>query len=179
MWYVVLAGKGREKTAIDKCRNALSVDAAVDIFAPAYQHVRKYAGQWNLEEDVLFPGYVFIESNTPAELEKQLMRIPTTVTPVRIGGGFNPIYEEEKSVLKALMDEAYCIKMSSGVIVDDRLIIEHGPLDKCIPRIIRIDRHKRIAELEIQLWKEPRRMKAGLEVKAKLTAEEYAAGMIA
>ncbi len=176
MWYAVLAGKGREKTAIEKCRNALSTDAAVDIFAPAYQYLKRYAGQWNLEEAVLFPGYVFIESNAPAELEKQLMRIPTTVTPVRIGGGFNPIYDEEKSVLKALMDEAHCIRMSGGVIVDDRLVIEYGPLDKCIPRIIRIDRHKRIAELEIELWKEPRHIKAGLEVKAKLTAEEYKAG---
>lgn len=179
MWYVVLAGKGREKIAIEKCSNALSTDIAVNIFAPTYQYVKKYAGKWNLEEELLFPGYVFIESNSPKELEKQLMRIPTTVTPVRIGGGFNPIYEEERAILKKLMDESNCIRMSCGVIVDDRLIVEKGPLNNCITSITRIDRHKRIAELGIELWKEPRRIKVGLEVKAKLTASEYEAGKIA
>lgn len=122
---------------------------------------------------------MFIESNLPNELEKQLKRIPTTVVPVRIGGGFNPIYEEERAILKMLMDENNCIRMSCGIIVDDRLIVEKGPLNNCQTYITRIDRHKRIAELGIELWKEPRRIKAGLEVRAKLTAEEYAAGRIA
>ncbi len=179
MWYAVSTGKGREQIAIEKCRNALSTDVAVDIFAPLYQYVRKYEGQWNLIEEVLFPGYVFIESSKPKELEKQLMRIPNTVTPVCIGGGFNPIYEEEKEILKKLMDGRCCIRMSCGVIVDGRLIVEHGPLDKCIPNITRIDRHKRIAELGIELWREPRRIKVGLEVKAKMTAKEYEAEKIA
>ena len=144
-----------------------------------YQYLKRYSGKWNLEEDWLFPGYVFIESNLPNELEKQLKRIPTTVVPVRIGGGFNPIYEEERAILKMLMDENNCIRMSCGIIVDDRLIVEKGPLNNCQTYITRIDRHKRIAELGIELWKEPRRIKAGLEVRAKLTAEEYAAGRIA
>ena len=72
MWYVVMAGKGREKIAIEKCRNALSTDAAVNIFAPTYQYLKRYSGKWNLEEDWLFPGYVFIESNLPNELENSL-----------------------------------------------------------------------------------------------------------
>ena len=41
MWYVVMAGKGREKIAIEKCRNALSTDAAVNIFAPTYQYIKR------------------------------------------------------------------------------------------------------------------------------------------
>ena len=179
MWYVVMAGKGREKIAIEKCRNALSTDAAVNIFSPTYQYLKRYSGKWNLEEDWLFPGYVFIESNLPNELEKQLKRIPTTVVPVRIGGGFNPIYEEERAILKMLIDENNCIRMSCGIIVDNRLIVEKGPLNNCQTYITRIDRHKRIAELGIELWKEPRRIKAGLEVRAKLTASEYDAGRIA
>lgn len=104
---------------------------------------------------------------------------PTTVVPVRIGGDFNPIYEEERAILKMLIDENNCIRMSCGIIVDNRLIVEKGPLNNCQTYITRIDRHKRIAELGIELWKEPRRIKAGLEVRAKLTASEYDAGRIA
>lgn len=36
MWHVVMAGKGKEKIAIEKCRNALSTDAVVNIFASTY-----------------------------------------------------------------------------------------------------------------------------------------------
>ena len=84
-----------------------------------------------------------------------------------IGGGFNPIYEEERAILKMLIDENNCIRMSCGIIVDNRLIVEKGPLNNCQTYITRIDRHKRIAELGIELWKEPRSIKAGLEVRAK------------
>ena len=52
---------------------------------------------------------------------------------------------------------------------------------KVIPNIVGVDIGcgMLVAELGIELWKEPRRIKAGLEVRAKLTAEEYAAGRIA
>lgn len=162
-----------------KMQECIEYRCCSQYFAPTYQYLKRYSGKWNLEEDWLFPGYVFIESNLPNELEKQLKRIPTTVVPVRIGGGFNPIYEEERAILKMLIDENNCIRMSCGIIVDNRLIVEKGPLNNCQTYITRIDRHKRIAELGIELWKEPRRIKAGLEVRAKLTAEEYAAGRIA
>ena len=73
---------------MEECRNALPENLAARIFAPRYQYRKKYQGQWHTEEAAAFPGYVFIESENPTELEEALERIPHTVTPVRIGDGF-------------------------------------------------------------------------------------------
>ena len=37
----------------------------------------------------------------------------------------------------------------------------------------KIDRHKRLAEVEVRLFEESQQMKLGLEVKAKVSGEEY------
>ncbi len=38
----------------------------------------------------------------------------------------------------------------------------------------RIDRHKRIADIEVYLWHQPKRVRVGLEIIDKITAQEYA-----
>lgn len=173
MWYVVQTTSGREQTAIEKCRNALSRDIAADIFVPICQFEKLYQKQWKTVTETAFPGYVFIESDQGELLEKTLRRISDVVTPVCIGGGFYPIRKEEEEVLKKLMDETNCIRTSIGYLVDEKLIVSQGPLDTFAGSVKWINRHKRVAELEISLFSEPRKMWVGLEVKGKMTGDEY------
>ena len=105
MWYVAQTACGKERTAIEECRNALPENLAARIFVPRYQYMKKYQGQWHSEEAAAFPGYVFIESEKPVELEEALLRIPHTITPVRIGGGFYPIRVEEETFLRKMLHE--------------------------------------------------------------------------
>lgn len=173
MWYVAQTACGKERAAIEECRNALPENLAARIFAPRYQYRKKYQGQWHTEEAAAFPGYVFIESENPTELEEALERIPHTVTPVRIGDGFYPIRAEEETFLRQMLDEQDCIRNSVGYLVDGQLLVTQGPLKAATARIRKIDRHKRLAEVEVQLFEESRRVKLGLEVKAKVSGEEY------
>lgn len=175
MWYVVQTASGKEQEAVEKCRRAIDRETAGMIFTPSYQYQKKYQGAWHLERKLLFDGYVFLESNRPDELEQSLERIPGVVTPVRIGGGFYPIRSEEESFLKKLLDGSDCVAVSTGFLVNRRLVIEQGPLrawNGHTEFIRKIDRHKRIAELEIVLWKEVRRMRVGLEVKEKTEVQD-------
>ncbi|HCJ08076.1 MAG TPA: hypothetical protein DHV96_06865 [Lachnospiraceae bacterium] len=175
MWYVVQTAAGNEISAIEKCRNAMDSGTVTAIFTPKCQKRKKYSGEWRTEESVLFAGYVFLESDATAEvLEEQLKHISNVVTPVRIGGGFYPIRADEEAALRNMMDENYCICFSVGYLVDDKLVIEQGPIAGHIDQVRRIDRHRRLAELDVALWQETRRIRVGLEVKAKLTGEEYA-----
>lgn len=173
MWYVVQTTSGREKIAVEKCRNALSREAACRIFAPTCELEKVWRGQRNKEIVIAFPGYVFIESDTPKDLKDQLQNISSVVTPVCIGGGFYPIRADEEAVLRRMMDENDCIRFSVGYLVDQVLIVKEGPLQGFTEAVRWIDRHKRAALVEISLFNELRKMKVGLEVKAKLTAEEY------
>lgn len=170
MWYVAQTAPGREQEAVEQCRRAIGREVAGMIFTPSYQYQKKYQGEWHLERTILFEGYVFLESEHPNRLEQSLKHIPGVVTPVRIGGGFYPIQEEEEIFLKQLLDGTDCIAVSTGYLLGRRLVIEQGPLRSWNGHtefIRHIDRHKRIAELDIRLWNEVRRMKVGLEVKGK------------
>ena len=173
MWYVAQAISGREQAAVEKCRIALDQDIASRIFTPRCQILKKFHGEWQSVEQIAFPGYIFVESNSPEELERNLMRIPSVVTPVRIGGGFYPIREDEETMLRRMMDENDCIGVSEGYVVDQRLVIEHGPISGLAANVKKIDRHKRTAIISIKLFEEYREMRVGLSVKAKMTAEEY------
>ena len=134
-----------------------------------------YEGSWHLDDDILFAGYIFIESYSDSKtLEKLLWRIPNVVSPVRIGGDFNALNKEEEQYLRQLMDEYNYIAMSYGYIVDDQLMIYKGPLSGRSDMVKKIDRHKRIADIEVYLWHQPKRVRVGLEIIDKITAQEYA-----
>ena len=72
-----------------------------------------------------------------------------------------------------MLDEQDCIRCSIGYLVDGQLMVWQGPLKHAVERVRKIDRHKRLAEVEVRLFEESRQMKLGLEVKAKVSVEEY------
>ena len=170
MWYIAHTTAGRELDAVDKCRKAIPEDIAAKVFSPIWQHAKKYEGTWHLDDDILFAGYIFIESDSDSKtLEKLLWRIPNVVSPVRIGGDFNALNKEEEQYLRQLMDEYNCIAMSYRYIVDDQLMIYKGPLSVKSDMVKKIDRHKRIADIEVYLWHQPKRVRVGLEIIDKIT----------
>ena len=170
MWYIAHTTAGRELDAVDKCRKAIPEDIAAKVFSPIWQHAKKYEGTWHLDDDILFAGYIFIESDSDSKtLEKLLWRIPNVVSPVRIGGDFNALNKEEEQYLRQLMDEYNYIAMLYGYIVDNQLMIYKGPLSGWSDMVKRIDRHKRIADIEVYLWHQPKRVRVGLEIIDKIT----------
>ena len=62
MWYIAHTTAGRELDAVDKCRKSIPEDIAARVFSPIWQHAKKYEGSWHLDNDILFAGYIFIES---------------------------------------------------------------------------------------------------------------------
>lgn len=173
MWYVVKTAVGQEKKAIEKCRNAIPVSVVTEMFSPTYEYMRRYQGTWHTIVGVLFPGYVFMESDAKEKLEEYLERIPDVVSPVCIGGGFYPISKEEEEFMRSLFDDTYCIRYSLGYLVDKELIVEKGPLRGKSQYVTRIDRHMRCADITLYLFQKERKVQVGLEVPARMTAREY------
>ena len=92
-----------------------------------------------------------------------ILSIISSPTRTRIGGDFNALNKEEEQYLRQLMDEYNCIAMSYGYIVDDQLMIYKGPLSVKSDMVKKIDRHKRIADIEVYLWHQPKRVRVGQE----------------
>ena len=61
----------------------------------------------------------------------------------------------------------HIVEMSKGYIEGDRIFIESGPLLGKEGIIRKINRHKRIAEVEVSLFEQKIRVKVGLEVVSK------------
>lgn len=166
--YVIQVTGGREEHARQLVLRLLT-DVAEDCYTPAYEAMKKVRGEWRLVRGVLFPGYIFVQTSDPAALRRALSDVPAFT---RLLGGnddeFIPLTDDEVAWLNAFTDvETHTVHMSEGVIEGDRVLVTKGPLRGHEGQIARIDRHKRIAELEVHMFGRTKRVKVGLEIVRK------------
>lgn len=167
MWYVLETRQGEEEKCKIQCEHALDAGSYSHIFIPRYMRMKRYEGTWHTELNVLFSGYLFIDTEYPDAIEKALVPLQRLVRPVCVGKEFVPIYAQEQRFLQEIMNANYIITMSKGNIIDGQYDILEGPLKNKAAAIRRLDRHKRVAEIELSLFGQTRRVKAGLEIVSK------------
>lgn len=172
MWYVLQVTEGREDIMCERCKKSFLGKEASQIFVPKYVWLKKVKGVRQKEVKPLFSGYLFVESKTPDVLKKRL-QLFQGVRPVCVRGGFYPITEEEEVFLCQFFGEEKLVRFSTGYIVDGELRVIDGALKNFSTKIKRIDRHNRLAEIELFLFGQERRIRVGLEVKAKIAQREF------
>ncbi len=94
----------------------------------------------------MIPGYIFLECENEEFLSEELGKHSDTA------GYRNHLVRmsrEEEGFLKKLCKEGYHLTMSKGIIYKGNTQITEGPLKGLENRIRRIDRHKRLAKLEM------------------------------
>ena len=125
-----------------------------------YQRMLRYGGEWHLERRPLLPGCIFLSGD---------MKNIGKADADREGGPKSKLslIPCEIPFWKMLCQKDNLIVMSRGIIKDGNLVVTSGPL-KGYERLIRkIDRHKRIAEIEVSLAGEETRVTVGLEIYQK------------
>ena len=75
----------------------------------------------------------------------------------------------EQKYLSEMMDENHIIQISTGYLVGDTIKILSGPLKPFSAIIRKVDRHKRIAEIDVMMYGVAARAKVGLEIIKKDT----------
>ena len=80
-----------------------------------------------------------------------------------------PVSMREQKYLSEMMDENHIIQISTGYLVGDTIEILSGPLKPFSAIIRKIDRHKRIAEIDVMMYGVAARAKVGLEIIKKST----------
>lgn len=166
--YAVQVTSGQEERTRAMVSRLLP-EVAEDCYTPAYECARKVAGQWRTVTRMLFPGYVFIETADPATLRDQLRAVPAFT---RLLGAsdesFLALTDDEVAWLNAFTNvETHVVEMSQGVIEGDRVLVTKGPLRGHEGLIAKVDRHKRLAELEIRMFGRVKRVRIGLEIVRK------------
>ena len=167
MWYVVQVFTGEESECIDLCKRLIDSSIYENIFVPMYVCKKRYAGEWHDELKVLFPGYMFIETENIDDVIGELKRIPTLTKVIKSADEVTPITEEEQKFLMDMLDDDYVLRVSQGMIIGDTVEITEGPLQYYSGKIKHIDRHKRTAQIEVDWFGGINSVTVGLEIISK------------
>lgn len=167
MWYVVQVRSGLEEAICLQCRRLISDTVLVRCFVPYYKAKKKYQGKWHTEERILFPGYVFMITDHPERLYLELKKVSGLTKMLGTGDDIIPLTEEEVKFLKTFGREEQVVDMSEGIIENDTVKILKGPLKGREGFIKKIDRHKRKAYLEVEMFGRTVEMQVGVEIVAK------------
>lgn len=74
MWYAVQVETGKESVIKDYCSKLVNRTTYNDIFVLRFNKVKKFYGKWHQESKVMFPGYIFIDTDTPEQVYEALKK---------------------------------------------------------------------------------------------------------
>lgn len=152
---------------IRSCEQHLTKRALKDAFYFTYDRMRKYEGSWHVEQQVMFPDYVFLESDDGGRLAEELEQYRPFFTILEQQDTLIPVETEEEQFLQGLCGETHHFQMSRGYIRDGQTVVTEGPLRGKENLIRKIDRHKRTARVGMSETGRLREMQVGLEIVSK------------
>ena len=173
MWYVVQTMSGEEQDCIRLCKQRINRNLYQEMFVPMYINKMHFRKAWHDIKKPLFPGYFFIDTQSIDSVVKELAKVEHFTKVLRKAEAVSPVTPEEQEFLQSMMDENHTILCSVGFLVGEKICITEGPLRNHYGLIQKIDRHRRIAKLEINFFGRPTPAEVGLEVLARLTEEEF------
>lgn len=167
MWYVMQVRTGKEEKTISMVEQHAAGSCENTCFLPKCERKRKYAGVWKVEQVLLFPGYVFVDTEEMERFYLLLKTVPELTKVLGTGELWTPINKEDLKVLHHLLNQEYRMEMSEGIIVGDQIVIERGPLQGMEALIKKVDRHKRTARVELQMFGRQQEIEVGVELLRK------------
>lgn len=173
MYYVIWTLTGKEDIVKDEIVAQIGQENKEKIHILTRERKQKYRGEWQIRKEKLFPGYLFMDLDaTQVEPVRQALRKATEHAKVlKTGDELYPIHAQEEQLLRRLTGDTTNVAVSVGVIAGDKVIIKEGPLVGMEGMIKRIDRHKRMAVLEVELFNRISEVKVGLEIVEKVEKE--------
>jgi transcriptional antiterminator NusG len=151
-WFVLYVKSGAEEEIAAKINELDQVHA----FVPRKIKLYKRQGKIIKVNDIVFRSYVFVE--TAMDYETFYVEV---INNIKMHSGFyktlthktdrniETLYPQEKQFLQSFMNKDHLIETSVGLIEGDKVTITSGPLMGKESIIKSINKHKRIAILEI------------------------------
>ncbi|MCC8051478.1 MAG: hypothetical protein LIP10_12630 [Clostridiales bacterium] len=109
-----------------------------DTYQYTVERMRHYQDEWHSVTATIFPNFFFLDCEEEEAEKLKEKNLPLISIP-----------EELSELLNELSDKHHHIPMSKGVIKNGLAHVTEGPLTGHDSRIVRIDRHKRLAWLKV------------------------------
>lgn len=158
MYYVVQVKTGKEeKTMLDILKSNHSDDPNFEVFSPFRKALRKYKGELKEVVERCFPGYIFVNTNNPEQLFKDLYFTPgfeKLLGREGLTNNFVPLDKDETRMIDILYSansnrttEISNIQVKEGQTIK----VLDGPLVGLETQIKKVDLHKRTVKVEFML----------------------------
>lgn len=167
MLYVIQVKTGCEMTTIDECRHVISSSVLNDIYTPQKSEYYKLDGKWVTREKILFPGYIFVETDNIKELYYELRKISRFAVLVTFENQIISVTDDEMHLIQKLTGKEKLMAVSEGILVGEKIQVVSGPLVGLEGLIVDFDRHKRKAWIETEMFGRMQKIKVGLEIISK------------
>lgn len=170
-WYILLVKTGQEERIVEFLNQKMNPNDS-HAFVPRKEVIFRRHGIDEIFQEVMFPGYVFIESSkSHIELADEIQHY------IKIQKGiYRFLYNEDKSNITLHTEEReriiaicgtgpeYCMKKSVGIMVGEKVEILSGALTGKEVAIQKLDRHKRRAVIQMPILGEIREVSVALEI---------------
>ena len=164
-WYVLLTIRSKEE---EVCKY-LNENEGIFAFSPKMEFYHRVSKQIQLR--TLFGGYVFVVSKlSQVEVDRIFRKFPLEsvfIHELKYKEDISALTDEEYDcylcpndkilILTMLMDDKKILRMSYGVLLNNKIHVTRGPLVNMDDYIIKYDKHNRLATLNLnflnQIWK--------------------------
>lgn len=167
-WHVLFVLGGHEHKIKDKIN-----ESHHDAFIPKVTKLFKRKDELRKEDVPLFKNYVFVKSKSNTiefqeYIQHEIQHMTGFIKLLKHDNeGTESLYPHEKEFLMKFANKDHVINQSQGFIEGDKIVITEGPLIGHESLIRKIDRHKRIAQLDIEMFGDKRTITVGLEIISK------------
>ena len=173
-WYVLFVKVGYENRVMELLQTQFSKELVIP-FLPKLEIFHKYSnGRIQMESKIMFPGYVFLESdfNSVEMILRMKEFIHYYKAPLKLlkygDSDEFAMRKEEKGIFQSFCNIDYCIKASTGVIKGKKTIVLNGPLKGKENMIKKIDRSRRKAVININIMGKCVPITVGLDILQKI-----------
>ena len=168
MWYAIQTITGNEEEAIGSIRKMVDKSVYEDCFLLKREAVWRIQAACQVHVERLFPGYVFVSTESPKELYQQLKGVSSyTKILGKEEEEFYPVSAEEEGFLKELLngDEEYTVRLSPVEVDEQGEIVECGkPLEGYLDRVIKKRIRLRYVIIRVHLFGRDREILMGIRL---------------
>jgi len=165
MWCVVHVRDKNEKRMEDFVAGLFPENLNAHCFHLTRIRKKKYRGIWQTLWEELFPGYVFISTDQPDKVYRELKKAPRSRLLLSGEDYVLTLESEESGLIGMIEDKDRVIGLSTVKIGDDGSVrYQSGPLVNVKNRVRKLNFHKRAAEVETSLLGLRQPLYLGIEI---------------
>ena len=156
-----------ERLGSDRCKHSKCI-------VPQSEISKRYSGgEWRNEAVVLFVGYVLVDTKTPDECDELFGSVADCYGLLSQNRSFQCLTREEVIRLSIWTDQVdHLLGMSQGVLDENgKALVIKGPLKGREVDIVKLNRHKRFAVVEVGFLGRTMTVKVGLEILASAVSQ--------